>query len=418
MNADADPDPVHTMPATSFSIDRENLRRLAISLVADELASFSGSAITPQASSKWTDATSLTEDGLGFDSLGLLNVAGRANQFFHLHEIGIEDYLLAKPSIGSWLDVLEKAFSIRCEKFTFQTSGSTGEPAQCEHELKWLLKDAQAILDLLPKSGRIISMVPPHHIYGFIYTILMPQISGREWVDARVLSPGSLTSLLKEGDIIISTPHLWRYFIQSVGSLPDGVHGLTSTAPMPASLSQKLISKGLEQLIEVYGSSETGGIGWRNHHNKGFTLFDWWAQPVDASVQLTRVCDGEGPTIFPLMDNLKFSSDGTFVPAGRLDHAVQVGGINVFPKRVAEVLKEHPGVAECAVRCFAPGDNVENQRLKVFIVPASGVESYSLQEDIKEYTLKTLKTHERPVAFTFGETLPRNDMGKLTDWPD
>jgi acyl-coenzyme A synthetase/AMP-(fatty) acid ligase len=72
-----------------------------------------------------------------------------------------------------------------------------------------------------------------------------------------------------------------------------------------------------------------------------------------------------------LMDAVAREGDRRFTLAGRRDGAVQIGGHNVHPARIAERLRTHPLVADAVVRPMRPD---EGTRLKAFIVLAEGVE--------------------------------------------
>ena len=48
---------------------------------------------------------------------------------------------------------------------------------------------------------------------------------------------------------------------------------------------------------------------------------------------------------------------------------------------------------------------------------APGCDALALQSALWEWTASRLTAPERPKAFTVGEQLPRNTMGKLSDWP-
>jgi long-chain acyl-CoA synthetase len=102
-------------------------------------------------------------------------------------------------------------------------------------------------------------------------------------------------------------------------------------------------------------------------------------------------------------------------PEGRRDAAVQIGGINVYPGRVREVLRAHPAVADAAIRPMAPH---EGTRLKGFIVPRDASQTHeALRQDLSRHADMTLSVAERPRAFTFGPDLPRTSAGKPSDWP-
>ena len=281
-------DEITPVPAPSPApiLEEDPLFRLVVSLVGEELERFRGVSLTVAETAKWTKQTALVADGLGFDSLGLLQVSGRINQFFQLHRSGIEDYLLARPTLGEWVGIIEQGQRHFSRALTFQTSGSTGTPKPCEQALAHLDGDAQAIADMLPDFDRVISLVPPHHIYGFIYSVRLPQLSKCPIIDGRTLSPGQMREHLGEGSLVIATPHLWRYVLTSLGQFPVGTMGITSTAPMPPNLATQLRQAGLHRLCEIYGSSETNGIGWRMG-DEAFELFPWWTANTRAET-LTR----------------------------------------------------------------------------------------------------------------------------------
>ena len=89
-----------------------------------------------------------------------------------------------------------------------------------------------------------------------------------------------------------------------------------------------------------------------------------------------------------------------------------MGGTNVFPARVRQVLLDHPQVADAAVRLMAPE---EGSRLKAFVVSAPGCDVEALPSALWAWTESRMSAPERPKAFTIGAQSPRNAMGKLAD---
>ena len=125
---------------------------------------------------------------------------------------------------------------------------------------------------------------------------------------------------------------------------------------------------------------------------------------------------GEDGSICPhgIQDRLEWMDDQQFGVCGRLDEAVQVGGTNVYPARVRQVLLDHPHVSDAVVRMMTPE---EGSRLKVFVVPTPGIDPTALRADLWRWSESRLTAPERPKAFKIGGELPRNVMGKLSDWP-
>jgi 4-coumarate--CoA ligase len=164
----------------------------------------------------------------------------------------------------------------------------------------------------------------------------------------------------------------------------------------------------------VYGSSETAGVGWRNGADEDYRLFSYWQQADDPAVLVRRSADGRQATS-ALQDKLAWSGPDRFRPLGRLDHAVQVGGTNVFPGYVADVLRMHPAVEDAAVRLMRPDEGV---RLKAFVIARGGVpaDSAALRAELSAWIAARLSTPECPAAYSFGPALPRQASGKPTDW--
>ena len=134
--------------------------------------------------------------------------------------------------------------------------------------------------------------------------------------------------------------------------------------------------------------------------------------PHGESLERT-MADGQRRT-YPLQDRLDWSGVNRFRPAGRIDQAVQVGGVNVFPGYVTDVLKLHPQVADASVRLMRAD---EGHRLKAFVVArAPAPEPEPLRAQLHGWLGERLSAAECPAAISFGPALPRGASGKLADW--
>lgn len=358
--------------------------------------------------SETLDELPFDEATLGLDSLGVLDFVSEVNRFFDLSRTGAEDYLVVRRTLGAWIEVIQWHLAQvgTDAEIIFATSGSTGSPKQIRQAFSTLQSEVCAMaagpLSRLPPSARVLCQVPVHHIYGCLWGLLLPNATCRQAVD---LPAGFASATLREartGDLIVATPHGWQAMLRDGRRLPDGVIGLSSGGPLEPALWPSLFADlGLSRLIELYGSSETGGIGWRDEADGVYHLMPdlvrqeggLWRQAV-------------GP--LPLQDHLAWEGAERFAVSGRLDGAVQVAGVNVYPDRVADMLCACPGVREAVVR-------LEKDRLKAFVVPDGSKSNGDLEADLRE-SMAACPTVEQPARYDFGTALPRNEMGKLSDW--
>ena len=343
--------------------DESALERFVGDLVAGELTRLRpGAALPPR---PWPSELSLVGDVVACDSLELLTLATALAEALEMHRSGVEDYLLARRSLAEWRAVAAAALGHFSSELSFRTSGSTGAGKTLRHPLARLLQEIEALAQLVPGRRRVLSAVPAHHIYGFLFTVLLPQRLGAPVLDMPASSPASLGSSLREGDLIIGHPAFWNAFTRTMRQMPADVIGVTSTAPCPRETARATLSGGLSRLVEIYGASETAGIGWRNDPDGPFALFAHWRPGPEADTLRRIAPDGTSETV-RVPDRLAWCGERAFRVEGRRDEAVKVGGINVFPSVVRGHLLQHPGVRDAAVRLMSPSEGV---RLKAFIAP-------------------------------------------------
>lgn len=394
-----------------------------------------------------SDPSALLSQQLQADSLELFQIATRVAVFFELHQTGVETSLLGEPRLQTWLEIIKSARANYDLTLRFSTSGSTGQPKYITHRLDHLMTEVQFWSRLLPQPATILSVVPSHHLYGFIFSVLLPAAWQAHHGNANPANAQSQTetetqterepalidfrqhppTLLQQYDhaptLLIGYPEYWRALIKFNIHLPETLCAISSTAPCPRDVANGLKQLGLSRLIQIYGSSETGAIGWRDDPDAGYQLLPYWqpqcsatttASPEDKPTYLIQTAiDDE--THYPIQDQLHWANENTFVVGPRIDKAVQVGGINVFPEHIAKMLEQLEGIDAVSVRLIRAE---EGEHLKAFVATnAAEAEYKALKARIDQFCEQHLKPVERPKAITFGRKLPKSGLGKIIDWP-
>lgn len=400
------------------------LRRVVQSVLTAELTRLRGrtsSLPQPQGmEAAWPDDLNLADEahpGFACDSLDLLHLSAAINEMFHLYEVGLEPRLLQTARFGDWLAIIENAWRLGVEHITVTTSGSTGTPKRCVHSFHYLDTEIEYLATLFQGRSRIVALAPARHIYGLLFTALLPDRLHIPVVAYAEVCPGSKdqpgpATLFEPGDLLVSVPTVWQWLDRSISHWPANVEGVISTGPCPRNTIESLAQRGLSRVHEIYGSSETAGVGVRTWPEPYFTLMPQWKRTRSVGELHDSLLHASICHVAP-MDELTFVDQDRFVLRSRKDNAVQVGGTNVFPGLIEQKLLSHAGVEAVSVRLMRPE---EGHRLKCYVVPAGGESADRLRESLERW-IATWPAHaERPKDLTFGSALPKNALGKACDW--
>ncbi|MDX7950271.1 AMP-binding protein [Lichenihabitans sp. Uapishka_5] len=392
-------------------LTRDALARVLRSLLEAEWRMLRGKAAAAKVQTAAVNDMLLSSpEAWGCDSLDLLRLCAAANEMFHLHKAGVEQDLLSAPTFGAWLDVIQRSWGSGDAEVTFSTSGSTGPAKRCTHMQAFLAVEVEALANRFRDRRRIVALAPAHHIYGFLFTALMPDALDVPCIEAERFNIAALRATLQPGDLLVSFPERWAYLACSLPDWPEQVEGVVSTAPCPAETLDRLAERGLARMTEVYGSSETAGIAWRAAPGASYDLMPHWQflEPQDAEAACLVHRDGSH---HKLMDRVTRIGDRGFSLGGRRDGMVQVGGINVSPSAVAGRLCERPGVRWAVVRLMRPA---EGDRLKALIGIGPDCDASATLTKLEAWAALHLATAERPTVFTLSalEAQP----AKTFDW--
>lgn len=383
--------------AVRQALSQDAIVRIVASLIAAERAQ-AGSGHAWDAAG-WTPATSLGADGLGLDSLELIACSQGVSRFFRLHDTGDDNRLLTATSLGAWARIVSRSLAGTAEGLTFATSGSTGLPKLCRQPMAALRGEARFWSEALAGAERVVQTVAAHHIYGCLFTAWLPDVTGWPVLDARMMHPGALRRALRPTDLLVGFPTGLAALLRHVPDLPQGLRVVSATSGLPAETHEALRDRGAAAVIDIYGSSETAGIAARHDPRRPFALLPRWRRgPAEGS--LAEISSG---AIFALPDRVTWEGDRLLRPAERVDGAVQVAGVNVFPERVAERLRGLPMVAACRVSLDA---TLPEPRLQAFILPVSGQPAETVRHACESWTRQHLAAPERPVSFEIVTRLP------------
>jgi len=255
-------------------------------------------------------------------------------------------------------------FALPCADIRIQlfTSGSTGEPravdktlAQLETELDALQRQWGATLGQLP----VVATVSHQHIYGLLHAVLWPFYRRAPFSDGWFQYPEELcATAAKHGRVnLISSPtHLKRLPHNNVFcSTRDHFAWVVSSAGLLDRDTACQLGELLGQApLEVLGSTETGGVAWRQQQVQPM----WRPLPGvrcsrDAQGCLTvhsaHLDEAHRESGYSMGDRVEMLANGDFVLLGRTDAVVKVEGKRLSLTAMERHLQDHPWVAGARV---------------------------------------------------------------------
>jgi len=303
------------------------------------------------------------------------------------------------------------------------TSGSSGTPEPVAKSFAQLDAELEALEQLRGQQlggACITGSVSHQHIYGLLFRLLWPLVSGRAFISCErdyweeLAADANVHPRLA---IITSPAHLNRISPVTFTTLPCAL--FSSGAPLAADAA-KLASAQLGCAItEVYGSTETGGIAWREQSLGA----DWQPLPgvsiaVEAANGLLQVKSAHLPAAdwFITADKACITELG-FTLQGRADRIAKVAGKRISLTAVEQLIQQHPLVDELRVTLLPErGDRLG----AVVVLTADGCQflqdhgKKALNEELKQGLEQALERIAIPRYWRYPTALPHNSQGKLT----
>ncbi|EJM18834.1 acyl-CoA synthetase/AMP-acid ligase, partial [Pseudomonas sp. GM18] len=240
----------------------------------------------------------------------------------------------------------------RCQ-LSLCTSGSSGEPKRIDKTLRQLANEVEALEHLWGADlgeACIIGSVATQHIYGLLFRVLWPLCAGRSFVRKQLAFPEDLQRASREHPAFawVASPALLKRMGDNLDwpALSAVRRVFSSGGALPAEASQSLYERLQQWPTEILGSSETGGIAWRQGQ-------DLW-QPF-AGVELSQDSDGALLIASPYLpaghiehtaDAARIAADGRFELLGRLDRIVKLEEKRISLPMLEHALMAHAWVAE------------------------------------------------------------------------
>ncbi|MEI4831519.1 fatty acid--CoA ligase family protein [Bacillus sp. FJAT-53711] len=327
------------------------------------------------------------------------------------------------------------------------TSGTTGKPKGAMLTHKNLYSNASDVASYLQYSehDRVIAALPMFHVFCLTVAVNAPIVNGATILMLPKFSPKEVFRICRtyEATIFAGVPTMYNYLYLYEGASAEDVHTLrfciSGGASMPVALLTNFEKRYGVIVSEGYGLSEAspvtcfnpldrprkpGSIG-TNVQNVENKVVNEMGEEVPVGevgeliVRGPNVMKGyyKAPedTAATIRDGWLYTGDlakmdeeGYFYIVDRKKDIVLVGGYNVYPREVEEVLYMHEAVTEVVV--IGVPDESLGEAVKAYVVPKTNAVTV---EELMAYCSLHLAKYKVPSSIEFLEELPKNTTGKI-----
>jgi len=310
------------------------------------------------------------------------------------------------------------------------TSGSTGEPKFVAKTYANIMIELQYLQQLLNvEFGDIyLPLVPSFHIYGLLLTLLLPLFSGGIIRSDIPFSPKNiLADGMNHAHFVIANPTYYSAMKALLDDCKDFDYSqikccISSTMPLDSQVVLQLHHDLNIPVMELYGSTETGGIAYREYYlNQNWTFFPHvhWRTDIDHVLEITS------PTVSKsekgnLTDSNEWYSTGDIIEAigkhsfqllGRVNQIVKVAGNRVSLIEVETVIKKS-GLVDDIVIVGESTQGLEGEILVAYITTQER-DAKLLRKQLKQFCRTEIPPFKVPKKFIELDIIPRGVNGKV-----
>jgi len=297
----------------------------------------------------------------------------------------------------------------------------------------------------------VLCAIPLFHVYGMVIAMGMGIALGARLI--LVPNPRDVAQLLNSIDryqvtLFPGVPNMYH----SINQHPDVMAGkyhlrtikacISGSAPLLREIKERFEAMTGGKLIEGYGLSEAPTathcnpmFGENRPGSIGLPLPDVDCRIVDLESGEQDLPPGEageliirGPQVMSAYHNMPeeteqtlrrgwlytgdiawMDADGYFYLIDRKKELIKIGGLQVWPREIEEVIAAHPKVLEVAAAGVPHPTRVEI--VKVWVVLRPGEVMFA--DEVKDWCKQNLASYKTPTEVEFRQALPRTLVGKL-----
>jgi len=334
------------------------------------------------------------------------------------------------------------------------TSGTSGKPkgVQLTHRnIRSNVQDCVAHAKL-SKADTFMGVLPQFHSFGLTVLTVLPLMIGAKVVYSARFVPRKIVDLIDKHEprLFVAVPSMYGALLSVKKASPEQFKSVTlpisGGEPLPDAVHENVKEKLGMDILEGYGLTETSpATHWctpwdRKRHSVGKPLprvrhlivddndqpvptgesgeillagpnimAGYFKLPEETRNVFTEIAGHEGTRWFRSGDIVHTDEDNFLFITGRKKEMLIIGGENVFPREIEEVLNKHESVHASAVI-----GRQDDARGEVAIAFVELTEGHQFDEaELRKWCRDQLAQYKVPREIRLVDELPRNPTGKI-----
>jgi len=319
-------------------------------------------------------------------------------------------------------DIAKKTmFDTKNFQFIFYTSGTTGDPLAALKTKENLQAEVEILSTLLKKYNikKVLVTVPFIHLYGTLFGLLYPLHNDLDIVIKEHFLPFDLMELIDPYTMVVTTP-LYIKALNKLQAKKKLSHTLfvSSTAPLDTESIQTFNALYGSDILQIFGSTETGGIAYKMNTVTSWTPF--------SSVCVKSNQEGLMSVASPFVSDTLFNDtfidtqgeiqtfdyieeeENTFTLIGRSNKIFKLAGKRYSTVQIEDILESQKEITKALVFVGLEKRSLRGEFLEIILETKKEYSVAGIKQILKE-KLSNLKF---PIRLKMVEKIPVNQVGK------
>ncbi len=305
----------------------------------------------------------------------------------------------------------------------FFTSGTSGEPTGVLKSENNIFKELKTLVSLFKPYGfeRVIVTVPLIHIYGFLTGVLLPNELKAQVVLKEEFLPHELLELAEDKKTLCITNPVFLNALTKLNNqnYKKNIIFLSSTAPLEDKTVTKINKKFDSDIIQLFGSTETGGIGYK------LNIQEYWTPLKDVNIDINQgTLSVESPYVsnqiytkeiktlkqpFITTDLVEIEKNG-FKLLGRVSEIAKISGKRISLVEIENLLEENTHIQESIIILKFHNNSHKSEQLVVLI--KSELDVKELNFIVKDILQNSFKNINIKIEIKKVDEIKKNHLGK------